>query len=105
MRKFLLAALLALASLTSFADTLVANAPNGDRIEIYTDKACSPKIQELLNGLRVPPGLVFHLASAKVGGTVYEACVAQVGDNMAIIYEDGDTGMVPVEVFQKLKEV
>lgn len=107
-KKFLSAGLVALACLTASATTFVANAPNGDRVVAYSDKACPAPIMALIAKATNAPAEItqgFRLADATIGGQHFVACWLQVGDGVAVMFEDGDTGMIPVSEFQKLKEV
>jgi hypothetical protein len=42
----------------------------------------------------------FRKADTRVGGQRYFACFAILGDQVALVYEDGDKGLVPASEFK-----
>lgn len=88
MRLFLLAALLAVGPAVA-ADAMVAS-QGRDSVRI-TEAACK---------LSVPNKENLRAASAIIGGKTYVACWTVSQGAVALIYEDGDIGIVPVGEFK-----
>jgi hypothetical protein len=102
LKKFLLAATMALAALSAFATTYVADDGHGNSVLAYTDQPCSPKVLALL--AKDAPADQLHRAKARIEGKDYEACWAQVEDKVIVIYDDGDYGVLPSHLFHAVKD-
>lgn len=100
MKKYLLGLLLALVSCLSFADYVASQGT--DSITLREGVACTGDIAKNIN-----PEMLkrFGAGSAQIEGKKYALCWAQVEDKVFVIYEDGDSGFLPVGIFRKLKDV
>lgn len=99
MRRFMLAA--ALFAGPAMADMEARN-EGGDVLRI-TREPCPPAVLKV-----IPEGHrgVFRLALATVGGTTYRACWALRVDAMVmIVYDDGESGLVPIAMFKQLGDL
>jgi hypothetical protein len=100
MRKFLIAALVAAGP--AIAGTEMVAGYGQDEIRIY-DQKC--EIASVLRHIQEDKRKDFRKARAKVNGQTYFACWVQLSapgmpPSVALIYEDGDIGMIPVEHFK-----
>jgi hypothetical protein len=95
MRKLLCAALLCAASI-AHAD-LVAK-QGDDWVSVFPGKCENAAVLELI----APPMRdEYHPAKAKFGGQDYAPCWRRVGDQLHLVYEDGDQGLIPVTDFKQ----
>lgn len=97
MKKFLIAGLLALMSVFSFADGIVKNEA-GDYIIFRDDPTCPADIAEM-----VAPEVrtMLHPAEAMIDGVKYRACYVDGGNAYYVLYEDGDQSAIPKEMVQE----
>jgi hypothetical protein len=106
MKKFLLGVAIALASLTSFATTYVAE--HGKDVLVLDDQALCPKaVQAIALQRGAPMDLVskFRGFTAHMNGQELHGCWVAVEGSVALIWDDGDIGQVPQTAFHKAKEV
>lgn len=100
MKRFLLGLLLALASLSATADAVAVSGTDSVTVR---DAACPADLVALAVSRGAPPSAPFRLAEAQVEGKTYKACWFPYRDQVAVIYEDGDTGMIPLSEFKPTK--
>lgn len=106
MKKFLLSATLALASCFAFATSMVAQ--QGNDYVIVRDVPCNPAVLAAgaARGIEFPAGEEPHGGAANISGTSYQLCwtVRSDGNGVNIMYDDGDTGVIPLSAFAKNKD-
>jgi len=98
-KKLLLACLLSLAVLPVLADP-AASDESGNSVILHQDACTNSKVLAA-----IPPEFkpLFRSAEAFLSKKVYKACwtITPDGTTVALIYEDGDTGAVPVSAFHE----
>jgi hypothetical protein len=96
MKKVLLALFIGLASLSATADFV---AQQGDDYVLLRDTAgsCPAAIQEKINPDQVGR---FKRADVKIQGQTFVACWAEASGYAFLVYEDGDQGAIPLELFK-----
>lgn len=92
---------LALLSGSAMADMEARN-EGGDVLRL-TQQPCAPAVLRVIpEGHRGP----FRLALATVGGTVFRACWALRVDGLVlIVYDDADSGLVPMAMFRQIGDL
>lgn len=102
MRKWLAALILA-TGLAHGADIRYSVTVPGtkDVIVLYPGYACSPKVTALVEKSGATKDVVAELqgGTSVFDGKRYATCFLEVGDLIAVIYEDGETGLIPKELF------
>jgi hypothetical protein len=101
MFKYLVSALaLFIYSLASAVPVATATAPNGDWIQL-DDSACSlPAVVSAMGPVYGPQA---RNAAAIVDKQPFKACWVIEGDTVAVMFEDGDIGMIPKDAFKNSK--
>lgn len=100
MKKFLLGALLALASCFAFSATYVA-VQGDDYVVVRTDVPCSKPVLEQIEAKKMPvPVEQLHGGVARIDGKSYQICWFKNETAVGIIFDDGDVGAIPVEMFK-----
>jgi hypothetical protein len=96
LKKFLCSLLVAGFAISGFA---APQASNGRDFVTLRDTACSSA--EVL--AHVPDQLkkYFYNAEVFLNGTQYKACFTVQGENVILVYPDGDQGMLPVAMFKE----
>lgn len=92
----LLTAVLLTAS-PAFADAVAKN-ESGDYVRITQSPCTLPSVSYELRPL-------FQAGVANIQGKDYKVCWALAQDQVFLLYEDGDQGMIPANAFKKVPEV
>lgn len=102
MKKLLLGALLALATLTASADWLYAQPDLS--VLAHKDIPCGEKVTALLKANNVPDFLVWHAAKVvHEGEDQGEACWAPYNGEALVVTEGGNAARIPQSAFILLK--
>lgn len=96
MKKILLGLLLAASAITGFT---APQASNGRDTVILREKECSST--ETLSHIPAEYKKYFFDAEVFLKGTQYKACWTLQGENVLLVYPDGDQGMLPVTLFKE----
>jgi len=95
-KKLLLACVVAVLSLSGLA---APQAGNGRDFITLWDEACSRP--EVLAHIPAPLQPLFFNSDAFVKGVLYKACWTLHGDQVILVYPDGDQGQVPASAFKE----
>jgi hypothetical protein len=98
MRTLLLAMLLAISNVAAANVVMRATDTNGDYIRLFS-QPCSNTV--ILT--QTPPQYRerMQVGEASIGGKVYAICWLMRPDaKVGMLYEDGDSGLLPVQVFK-----
>ena len=102
MRKWLVSLILA-AGLAHGADIRYSVTVPGtkDVIILYPGHACSPKVIAVAERAGATKDMVSELqgGTSVFDGKRYDACFVEAAGLIAVIYEDGLTGLIPKELF------
>lgn len=101
MKHILLGLLMALASLTALADRSAVG--DGITITLRDKAACSPAMQKHVADMNPPPQYVWKKAVVVANGKILDACYTESDNNVLVIDETGDGGIIPAEVFRAVK--
>jgi hypothetical protein len=100
MRKFLIAACLAAGPAMSATEMVARNGDDSIRI---VDATC--ETASVLRHIPEAKRKEFRKADGRVGGQRYFACWIQQGEQVFVVWEDGDLGMIPVSDFKEPKNI
>jgi hypothetical protein len=96
MKKYVFGLILALAGLSASAD-LVSRHDKDFVILRDTAGSCPAAIQEKINPEQVGR---FKRADVQIEGKDYVACWAEASGAVFLIYDDGDQGLLPLNLFE-----
>jgi hypothetical protein len=94
MKKYLFGLFLALTSALSYADLMASSGK--DYVQLHETVCSSPEVLK-----RIDPSIhaLLKAGTAEVGGTKYALCWYPFQNHIALMYDDGDQGLVPMTYF------
>lgn len=99
--RVFLAAAIAAASLPAAADGIASR--GADWVRIMAKTCDNPQVTAAITAGGADPH-AFLAAAAHIGGQDFAACWQPVGNGVLLVYEDGDHGMLPAEMFKPAPE-
>jgi hypothetical protein len=87
------------------AATFLAIPEDGVKVLVDTKASCTEASAAKVAAMKPPANIHWMGAVVDVHGEKLAACAAEVPGRILLVYEDGDVGVIPTEMFHLVHEV